>query len=614
MGLLTEKNEAVYQFLKETATPIPDDICRMVDGNNNFKPSLAIVGEFKVGKSTFINKAFLNENLLFTDVLEATAIPTAISRSVNNQLIVTNFDSTTPEIIEAPNSDTIKSYTSAESPDAAEVLTKSISSVELKLNKQNLDNLIIIDTPGINSINEAVVTTTYNIIPSVDLAVFMTKARQMSDIELRFLQSNMFAKGISRIMLLVNYNSEFTSLSDSAIQDIEVTIKSQLASIGRDYIPVKVFSINGKDSAKKQVASLDEIRREIVSFANDNFMQARNEKLDFAFSGLLKDQLFKLQTKLAFAEKSESERKQALGAIETASLQLKNKYDDIEDRLIQGIQRARRSFQVEVKNSLSSIRENCLLKLNRLEDMSEIKNYIDSLPIDIQLNVENTISTAVRNLENRLKTLTEETEGVIVDSLAVLSSIKYDDLTLDAGILGKISPTLVTIIDYGVIVALPIIPGTIISAPIVGPLSFLAGFPIMPSAIHAGLAILSSTLSTVSIILGSALECTLRYVVGKIPLMKKLMISNIFGDLLKSKVKSAVDDMFLGIEDKLFCEVENKLDDFRSNIQATLEKELGDSLVDLKNQINASDEKQMSSTAINKLHSQVEKIKYFLYI
>ncbi|MFW6374255.1 MAG: dynamin family protein, partial [Thermodesulfobacteriota bacterium] len=49
---------------------------------------IAVVGEFKTGKSTLINRVFLKEDLLFTDIMEATAVVTEIQYGSEKRLEV----------------------------------------------------------------------------------------------------------------------------------------------------------------------------------------------------------------------------------------------------------------------------------------------------------------------------------------------------------------------------------------------------------------------------------------------------------------------------------------------------------------------------------------------
>jgi hypothetical protein len=53
---------------------------------------IAVVGEFKSGKSTLVNKVFLQDDVLFTDIMEATAVPTEIRYSRDKYLEVVPYD------------------------------------------------------------------------------------------------------------------------------------------------------------------------------------------------------------------------------------------------------------------------------------------------------------------------------------------------------------------------------------------------------------------------------------------------------------------------------------------------------------------------------------------
>ena len=142
---------------------------------------IAVVGEYKTGKSTLINRIFLKDDILFTDIMEATAVPTEISYGTEKVLEVIPFENEKDRIIiKDPCSEDIKLHTSAQTPEGRARISQNTSRVKLSWPANNLDGLILFDTPGINSINSAVIATTYRILPETDLVLFVTGDKQQS--------------------------------------------------------------------------------------------------------------------------------------------------------------------------------------------------------------------------------------------------------------------------------------------------------------------------------------------------------------------------------------------------------------------------------------------------
>ncbi len=144
--------------------------------------NLAVVGEFKRGKSTLVN-AFIRESLLPTAVIPLTSVTTIISYGPKTIVNVIFINGASEEIA----ADALKAYVSeSENPNNC----KRVSAVEIKHPSLFLkDGVRIIDTPGVGSANAHNTKTTYDYLPQIDAAIFMFSADQpASQTELNFLQ------------------------------------------------------------------------------------------------------------------------------------------------------------------------------------------------------------------------------------------------------------------------------------------------------------------------------------------------------------------------------------------------------------------------------------------
>ena len=244
---------------------------------------IAVVGEFKTGKSTLINRVFLKEDLLFTDIMEATAVVTEIRYGSEKRLEVIPYatrpaDSSTsfetdpyeekgssdprasselkwrigegdPIRIDDPTSEEIRSRTSAETAEGRTRLAQDTARVRLVWPADGLDGLTLFDTPGINTLNAAVIAATYRIIPEADLVVFVTAAKGLSSVELEFLSSRVFSRGITRAVTVVTYDPRTHELSELERERLRTHIGHQLASLGRESVPVEMVNIRSRRTA-----------------------------------------------------------------------------------------------------------------------------------------------------------------------------------------------------------------------------------------------------------------------------------------------------------------------------------------------------------------------------
>ncbi|MBP6744382.1 dynamin family protein [bacterium] len=144
--------------------------------------NLAVVGEFKRGKSTLVN-ALLGDNLLPMAVIPLTSIATIVAYG-NKTRIEVKFQSS--HSIEITKEELVNYVTESGNPSNK----KLVSTVEIEHSASILkDGVRLIDTPGVGSAFQHNTTTTYDYLPEIDAAIFLLSADQpASHLELAFLK------------------------------------------------------------------------------------------------------------------------------------------------------------------------------------------------------------------------------------------------------------------------------------------------------------------------------------------------------------------------------------------------------------------------------------------
>lgn len=144
--------------------------------------NLVVLGEFKRGKTTFLN-ALLGSNLLPTAVVPLTSIVTLIQygEKTRSEVIFLNGDIKEITLNELPEFVTEEGNPGNE---------KKVKLVQLEHPSPYLkDGVILIDTPGVGSIYQNNTDETYNYLPRVDAAIFLLSSDQpISQSELNFLK------------------------------------------------------------------------------------------------------------------------------------------------------------------------------------------------------------------------------------------------------------------------------------------------------------------------------------------------------------------------------------------------------------------------------------------
>jgi len=202
---------------------------------------LVVLGEFNHGKSTFVNA------LLGLDVLPTGITPT--TASINH-------------VVHAPNPTARVVLTSGESkfldPGALkEWVTvagghaNEVAYVELGYPSDLLiNNVVLVDTPGVNDLNEQRAEVTYGYVPRADAVVFLLDAGQaLKDSEREFLRSRVLEAARDRLIFVLGKMDLLNPDERTAVVEY---VREGLKSITPD--PV-VFALSAKDWAKTKDAA-----------------------------------------------------------------------------------------------------------------------------------------------------------------------------------------------------------------------------------------------------------------------------------------------------------------------------------------------------------------------
>lgn len=218
--------------LVHTAKSIGDTVEKVA--NDHFE--VAIVGEFKRGKSTLIN-ALLGQEVLPADVLPATATLNRVTYSETPYVMVEYKDGGTERVDINKLADYVTKL-SYESEMKAETVKQATVYYDTSFCKNNVD---IIDTPGLND-DEQMTNVTLSILPEIDAAVFVISANSpFSQFEKEFLEKKMLSSDMGRIIFAVNCFGTFSKEDEDRIVD---TVEKRIGS----YVMEKAKAVMGEDS------------------------------------------------------------------------------------------------------------------------------------------------------------------------------------------------------------------------------------------------------------------------------------------------------------------------------------------------------------------------------
>lgn len=197
---------------------------------------VAIVGEFKRGKSTLIN-ALLGQEVLPADVLPATATLNRVTYS-KEPYVQVEYKNGSSERVSIDRLEDYVTKLTSESEMKAETVKEATVYYDTEFCRNNVD---IIDTPGLND-DDQMTNVTLSILPQIDAAVFVISANSpFSQFEKEFLEKKMLTSDVGRIIFVVNCFGTFSQEDENKIVE---TVRSRIAR----YVMEKAKKVMGEDS------------------------------------------------------------------------------------------------------------------------------------------------------------------------------------------------------------------------------------------------------------------------------------------------------------------------------------------------------------------------------
>lgn len=167
------------------------------------KFSIAVVGEFKRGKSTFIN-ALLGKDVLPSDVLPCSATLNRVTYGLQPKVqVVRRGQQGGPEIIEEIGLDQLADYVTKLTPEAEQIAATVKEAIVYYPLAYCQNNVEIVDTPGLND-DSNMTQVTLSVLPDVSAAILVIMATSpFSQYEADFLTNQLLLQDLGRVIFVV---------------------------------------------------------------------------------------------------------------------------------------------------------------------------------------------------------------------------------------------------------------------------------------------------------------------------------------------------------------------------------------------------------------------------
>lgn len=362
---------------------------------------LAVLGQFKRGKSTFLN-ALLGDTLLPSSVLPLTAIPTFIQGSVSMEARVLGMDGSVKDRITAKSSselgDFLKRFVTEEfNPHNC----LGVSQVEV-FHPATIfhKGVVLIDTPGIGSTFRHNTEATLAFLPQCDAAVFLISADPpISELEVDFLKK--VRSRVPRLFFLLNkvdYLSE--EEKRDSVQFFKKILRDQIGIDG----DVPIFAISARQGlhAKKSEdvkgwvqSGMAEVEEHLIDFLviekNNTLRKALSRKAGDVLADVLMQvhlAIRSLQMPLAELEKCQQIFEEKIKEAEQQRIIVKDLLKGERNRTMEFLESQAEQLRQKARGCLTEIMEQSLADR---ADMNTVRKAIaDAIPPFFEVELSDT--------------------------------------------------------------------------------------------------------------------------------------------------------------------------------------------------------------------------------
>lgn len=408
-----EQKEALIELLSNPPQDIAElasnELSKLGENLRSSRFPIVFAGRFSCGKSTLINRLFLDEDMLPSHVNPSTARNMEIRYGEKKRLLIVRnnldsdcFSEQILEDIENPDMETIRDRTShgGDDLDSFDSFTQFI--LELPNEKVLQQGVSIIDTVGTQDIDDKYVEQTMNSVREAAAVVFITDARQqLTDSEVDFLKAHL-GNTPKRLFMVVNKTD---ARDEYQLKDIHQDVLDRTR---------KLYSESGIRAdeqffltSAKTGEGLDELRTRLIRFiARDRVRELAQQSLETALAliapvrGGLEDRIKNLTLKKEGNQEELIEKKRKLEQLESDWMEQEEQFVDQEEEVLED---SSDSLEKKLKGVKESIRNDLYgRKIDRQELArllaTETEAALNSIIKETQRKIRNLFKKRVGDL------------------------------------------------------------------------------------------------------------------------------------------------------------------------------------------------------------------------
>ncbi|MEC7987982.1 MAG: dynamin family protein [Myxococcota bacterium] len=406
-------------------TDIQSRLLRLRQDIISLRCSVAVVGEFKRGKSTFIN-ALLGRSVLPSDILPTTATVNRVTWGISPRLTLHFRDNQDAKVVPIEELQQYITKLTKESTETAKGIQEAVIEWPLRFCREGID---LIDTPGLE--DEAAMTAVTNeVLQSVDVVLLVIMANApFSETEGMFLDQ-LLRSNIAHVIVIVNAIDRIRRASDreKVLDAVQKRVRKQVEQTAANlhgrhskeyeqfmkrYGSLTVCAVSALDALegrelnepdlldKSQMAKVEEILDALVMQSDRLALQSRLTKA-FSICDEL-DQIISTSAQESSSDQNTYIRIQRLLLLCQTSI----------DKLDKDLLNIRTEIKLYITQHLQE-RNNFLEKISQSID-AIVSRYESSIPEDM----ENEYDQSVWDLSDSLHQDLHQSVHLFLDNLSV---------------------------------------------------------------------------------------------------------------------------------------------------------------------------------------------------
>lgn len=260
MNEILDKINIIEKALEMVPCNAANVLCKSItrkELDNRFY--LAVVGEFKRGKSTMIN-SLIGQDILPSDILPTTATINILEYS-EEEFAEIKYTDGRKEQLELTK-ENLDKFTAQEGVKAEEIdyISIGVKSDILK------GGIVIIDTPGVNDISQSRVEVTKNILPNCDAAIFLLDAASpLTRTEAQFLETKILTYKLESLLFII---SKSDRLDEDELEESLEGASSRIKEVLEYEAPLMAYS-SREVMRSEEKGSTHEYKTKLIDYISE---------------------------------------------------------------------------------------------------------------------------------------------------------------------------------------------------------------------------------------------------------------------------------------------------------------------------------------------------------